>query len=41
MVDITLEAEVGSSFANFDVVVFHEIHCVDNLGLRRRVVHHS
>ena len=41
MVAITLEAEVGSSFANFNVIVFHEIHCVANPGLRCRVFHRS
>ena len=41
MVAVTLEAEVGSGFANFGVVVLHEIYCVANLGLRRRIVHSS
>ena len=41
VVAIMLEAEVGSGFDNFDVVVFHEIHCVSNPGLRRRIAHRS
>ena len=41
MVAVTLEAEVGSGFSNFDVVLLHEIHCVVNPGLRFRIVHCS
>ena len=41
MVAITLEAKVGSSFANFDVIVFHEIHCVANPGFFRHIFHRS
>ena len=39
MVAVVSEAEVGSGFSNFDVIVLHEIHCVANPGSLLFIVH--